>query len=228
MQLSEKTIVLPISNYVAAIREADGYADRLLFSKRNNFTKAYPEYWAHCCKELDGKKPTAADILNLLLPDQNFLSIEIFKLSYGDNLDLETVCLGCGKEIGVTVDLSKLVLRPLPDNATPPNPEWEFKLPKSGKKVKYGYTTLSQEFEDANAVFNPTRDLFKHIRSIDGKPPIYTDLEKIQSSDLKALRKTMLKKATGYDSMVDVTCVHCSKEVQVNILLDPGFLFGGI
>jgi hypothetical protein len=233
MQLEKKTITLPVSGWTATIKEADGYADKILFSKRLNLHKTYPEYWAYCTEDLNGKKPTAEDINSLLVPDQQFLALEIYKLSYGSELGLKGACPHCGKSLNTPVNLDKLPLRPIPAGATPPDPTWEVKLPRTKKKVVYGYITFEKDMEDVDAPFDPNRDIFKCIRTIsndekkDGQPS-YEDIVNLPVKDLKALRNTMMEKATGYDTHVKTKCNSCDKGVEINILMDPSFLFGGM
>jgi len=228
MDLQTKSIVLPISNSVCIIQEADGFADKILFSKKFNLHKTYPDYWAYCTKTIDGKKPTAQDIKRLLIPDQQYLAIEIYKLSYGDEMELKTACTACGKPIGVTVNLAELEIRPLPEGANPPDPSYEVKLPRTKRKVTFGYITYEKDMDDVDSDYNPTRTVFKFIRSIDGQPPVYEEVQKLPVRDLKYLREAMLTKATGYKTTVDVKCSHCDKEIEVNILVDVSFLFGGL
>lgn len=229
MKKLEKDITLPVSGYSAKIQEGDGYAERILYSKQDAIVEALPAYWAYLTLELNGNKPDKSDILALTIPDQNYLAIEIWKLSYGDELELSGNCPNCGVTLDAVVDLSELELIPLPDKAEQPNPTWEIKLPRSGKKAVIGYVTGEQDLEDAQSeVFDPNRLDFKAVKSLSGKDVSYEDIASLPLMDHKTIRKAIKANRCGYDTDITYKCKSCKKSATINLLADPAFFFAGL
>lgn len=230
MDYLTKTITLPVSGLEAVIREADGNAERLLFARQQEMHKALPDYWAKLTVRLGTQEKVAAsDVLNLLTPDQEFLAIEIYRLTIGDTLSLTGNCGSCGKSAGYEVDLSKLDRLPLPDGAVGPDPTFEVVLPRTGHRVVFGYLTGKQEQEELEIEgFDPGRMEFKAIRSIDGSTDVkFRLVQAWPLADHKALRAAMRDNRCGYDTRVRFTH-SCGKAQVMNILLDPSFLLPGL
>jgi hypothetical protein len=225
-----RTITLPISGKEAVIREGDGYAERILYADNAKFHKKLPKYWAHLTLSLGGKAhPTDKDILDLLVPDQQVLAIEIHKFNYGSMLQLRGKCGSCGKPSNYEVDLDKLPLIPLPDGASGPDPTFEVRLPRSGKRVRFGYSNGHAEMEEADAVgFDPNRVDLSRIKEIDGVDHVsYEMVISLPLIDHRALREAIASKKCGYD--MDVNFVHsCGASVSQNLITDPSFLMPGL
>lgn len=228
MEKLTRVITLPVSHYQATIREGDGYAEKILFAQEDNIHLAYPDFWALLTEELNGKKPDRDAILSLVIPDQRALAIEIFKLSYGSTLKLTAKCSKCGLPANYKVDLNKLPIVPLPEGLLPPDPTIKIKLPRDKRTVTIGYITGHQEIEEADSPnFDPNRNDFKWVRSIEGKDKIsYEDIVSLPLMDHKAIREVMSEMTCGYDT--SVTFKHgCGKMMTQNILSDPSFLMPG-
>lgn len=231
MKKLEKDITLPVSGYQARIQEGDGHAERILYSSTDGVAliEALPDYWAYLTVELNGNKPDRGNILALTVPDQHYLAIEIWKLSYGDDLELSGNCPNCGAGLDAVVDLSKLELIPLPKDAEQPNPTWEIKLPRTGKKAVIGYVTGEQEMEDVhNEDFDPNRLSFKIVKTLSGKEASYEEIANLPLQDHKVIRKAAKSKSCGYDTDINYRCNKCKKTSTINLLADPGFLFVGV
>jgi len=229
MEYLKKTITLPVSGLEAVIREADSHAEDLLFRKgleRIHF--ALPGYWAYLTVRMGDKEPvTEADILNLVLPDQHFLAIEIYRLTYGDILRLSGAA-GRGGNAGYEYDLTNLDLVPLPEGACGPDPEFTFTLPRTGHVVDYGYLTGKQEIEELNLDdFSLGRLEFRAIRRVDGAPAKLADVQSWPMIDHIALRKDMESKRCGLDTRVRFTDDRGVAVVR-DLLLDPSFLAPGL
>jgi hypothetical protein len=232
MKKLTKDIVLPISKLGASIKEGDGWNEKILFSQREKIHLALPDYWASLTTKLGEKvKPSGDDILDLTLPDQHTLAIEIFKLSYGNILELRWVCAGCSKKAKYTIDLDTLDFIPPPPDAAPPDPTFEVFLPRSKRRVRIGYVTGRKEREELDAEsFDPNRADLRSIRSIEDVTTVsYEDVLNLPLMDHRVLREKVKEIECGY--VTDVSFKHsCGNERTVNILLDPSFLvpgFGG-
>ena len=232
MKKLTKDIVLPISQLSASIKEGDGWNEKILFSQGEKIHLTLPDYWASLTTKLgDKQKPTGDDILDLTLPDQHTLAIEIFKLSYGNILELRWTCAGCNKKAKYKVDLDTLEFIPPPEGAVPPDPTFEILLPRSKRRVRLGYVTGRKEQEEFDAgTFDPNRADFRVIRSIEEIAKVsYEDVLNLPLMDHKVIREKVKDMECGY--VTDVSFKHsCGAERSVNILLDPSFLvpgFGG-
>ena len=229
MEKLTRVITLPVSQYQATIKEGDGYAEKLLFENQDKIHLAFPGFWSHLTEKLGEKtKPSAEDILNLTLPDQHVLAIEIFKLSYGNILKLTNKCGKCGKPADYDVDLNKLEMLPVPDGSIPPDPVSKLKLPRSKLNITIGYIRGFQELEEQSAdSFDPNRFDMKNVRSIEGKDKVsYEEIIALPLLDHKVIRETVKARECGY--VTEVTFKHgCGNQITQNILTDPSFLMPG-
>ncbi len=225
----EKTITLPVCGKEAVIRPMDGYAENILFCD-GKFFRVFPRFWASLTIRLGDKTPaTTDDILDLVLPDQHFLAIEIYRLTFGDELVLSSTCANCGKPYNLAVDLGALDLVPLPAGSDPTDPVFEMIMPVSKDRVKFGYVTGRMEMKELELEgFDPVRMEFNAIRSINGSTDFkLRDVMAKHLADHKALRKAILDKQCGYDTRIRLK--HgCGREAVINLLIDPSFLTPGL
>ncbi len=228
MEKLTRVITLPVSQYQATIREGDGYAEKILFAQEDRIHLAFPDFWAMLTTELNGKKPTSEDMLDLAVQDQRVLAIEIYKLSYGNMLKLTAKCSNCGKPANYPVDLNKLSFTPLPEGLNPPNPTKKIKLPRTKLNITLAYITGRQEIEEADSPnFDPSRNDFKWVRAIEGKDKVsYEDVIALPLMDHKVIREAVAEMNCGYDTTVAFK--HgCGKIMTQNVLADPSFLMPG-
>jgi len=221
-----KTTTLPVSGIEAEIREADSYAEDCIdLDGERKLAEMLTDYWAYCTKRLgDNVNVTRDDILALRTPDQEWLAIEIYRLTYGDTITLVTDEGDGGHE----ADMGKLGIIPLPEGVTGPDPTFTFKLPRTGHTVVYGYRTGAQELEELNTPgFNPGRMVWLAIRTVDGQPVKLRDVKKWPGFDHKALRKDMVKNRCGYDTRIRLHGRN-GKTVVVNLFSNPSFLLPGL
>jgi hypothetical protein len=222
------TITLPLG-LEAVVREADGNAERILFSKKSKIHQALPGYWAACTLRLgEIEKPSREDILNLKEPDQTFLAIEIYRATFGDKLILQGDDPDTGRPAGFEVNLAKLDVMPIPDGQTGPDPVFAFVLPKTGQRVEYGYLSGHQMLEELEREdICPARMDFARIRSIDGSSKVtMKQVESWPLSDMRALREDFHRTRCGYDPRIRFKNEN-GREVVMNLLTDPQFLFPG-
>lgn len=226
----QKTIILPVSGMEAVIREGTGLAERILFSRKEKIHQALPDYWAHLTVSLGGTKPTRDDILDLLVPDQHALAIEIFRLNYGDVVALQSTCQACGKPSGYEVELDKLECIPLPADSGPPDPTFTVILARTGRRVTFGYLRGRDELEESDTEgIDLNRSDHRAIRSMDGKERVsYEDVVALPLADHRALRRARREKRCGYDTLIEFRCPKCGAAAQQELLLDPSFLLPGL
>jgi hypothetical protein len=226
-----KEITLPVSGLQAVVKESDANAEDLLWAKGlENLHKALPDYWAALTLRIgDNERVGREDILSLLLPDQQFVAIEIFRVSTPDDILMLSGSLSGDGALSYAVNMGELDVIPLPDGAVGPDPTFIFKLPRTGHVVTYGYLTGRDELAELEIEgFNPTRMVFKAIRAIDGVPEVkLRDVKAWPLADHKALRADMKAKQCGYDTRVRFKDAGGKARV-IDLLLDPSFLAPGL
>lgn len=232
MELLTAEVSLPLSTHIVGLSEGTGYTDRVLLKKGKRIHELLPEYLLALTKTINGEKPKLADILNLLVPDFEFLLIEAYKLNYGDILEFNNVCAECGKVTMQSFDMSTLPMLPLPKACSgPPDPTLDLVLPRAKKRARVGFMTVQNDM-----IFNETylssgqADLnqgdFLSLRMLEGVDPIsYEEVIRLPLMDHKALRKKRRELQAGYDTLVTVQCEHCSAYDVVNVLGLRDFLF---
>ena len=221
-----KTVMLPVCGLEAEVREGDGNAEAILRAGGwGSLAKNLPSYWAHLTVRIgENTQVTAKDILDLALPDQHVLGVEIWRCNYGDLLELSGACPGCGDPMGFGVPLDQLELRPMPAGG----PIFEKILPRSGKKVLYGYITGHQEMLQAEVGDGDLVRLdYAAIKSVDGQQVSYEEVRAWKLRDSEAFRKARAKTFCGYDTTVKFTH-SCGRGLVVDLLTDPSFLVPGL
>ena len=229
MEYRTKEFTLPVSGALCIVREADANAEYLLTGDKR-VAEAFPDYWAYLTRQIgDIHRPTTSQFLDLLEPDRISIAIEIFRVTMGDELKLSGECAGCGEPVNYVVDLGELDFIPLPEGVSGPDPTFEIELPRSRHRVIWGFRTGHQEIEELRMKgFNPSRSVFRAIRSIDGNMDFKLhDVMAWPLMDHRALRNDIASKMVGYDTRVRFT--HgCGRGQVVNILSDPSFLMPGL
>ncbi|MGB6068324.1 MAG: hypothetical protein WBG50_26240 [Desulfomonilaceae bacterium] len=232
-----KTVTLPACGLEAVVREPDGIAEDIIHQGLEKIQEALPKFWAYCTVRIgDKEKVRDKDVLDLFMPDINFLGIEIFRLTtpqdddmLRDRLLLTGICPHCGKPEKYQVNLGGLDLMPLPDGADPRDPEFDFTLPRSRHLVRFGYLRGRDDLASGDrGGFDLKGIEMAAIRSINGSPKFgRRDINQWPYADHRALRDEMEAKQCGYDTRVRF--VHeCGKSVVSNLLTDPSFVLLGL
>jgi len=232
-RLTEK-VTLPVSQKVVTITEGDGYSERMLLKKGKKMFEVMFDYLASLVLDIDGKKASPNDLLDLLLPDQEFLAIACYKLNYGNMFEFSHLCSSCGHEEDRAVDLNALEFQPWPKEfgAPSPDPTVGLELPKSKKKLVLGLLNGHKErklMEQASSgAIDLNQAVFQSIRTVDGGTDFaYEDVVSLPLADIKAIRKKRRKMTLGYDTTASVVCSECGANYQFNILSHSDFLLPG-
>jgi hypothetical protein len=230
LERETKEIVLPISQKKVVIREGDGYSYRALIKRNKRIFESIYDYMASMVVSIDGKENiNRENVLKLLLPDQEYLSIEIYRICYGDVFEFQFTCPACGKTNEQEFPLDKLEFMPLKEGLTGPDPIINITLPRSKKTAIVGMLTGEKELELLQQAITTGMDLnqgdYKALRSFDGGVDFsYEDILKLPLADHKAIRKARNKLICGYDPTAIVTCPNCEEQASVNILMHSDFL----
>jgi hypothetical protein len=236
--LDERTVTLPVSGDVVIVKESDGYSEksfRQALKRSTRVTDCIPDYLAALVKSVNGKGGvTKSDILGMLFYDSRFLTIEAYRVGYGDEFTFQNVCASCGAVNKHMVDLSTLHLEPLPKGSSGgKDPLFDLTLPRCKKKCKIGYNDGHKEkiISDAIAasgVYDGNQGDYLAVRQLEGCDPVtYEDIIKLAGRDHKAIRDKQKAITCGYDTSVVVSCESCGAKDLVDITMSRDFLFPG-
>jgi len=221
------TFTLP-SGIEIGLVEMTGAEEDLLTNRRlMKNGEAINQVLLNCTKRLgDNAEPKMKDILDLLSGDRLFALVRLRQVSLGDEVELELACpnTGCGERTALRVDLGQLEVTPYGEER-----EFEFTLPGSGRKVKFGYLDGHKEKRLA-ALKEPnlTAAMMIRILEIDGQPPSKKALNEMTIGDRSALRKELLRVDGGIDTQVDVPCDACGTRIRTRLEAEPAFLFPSV
>lgn len=225
-----RDIALPISGKKIVIREGDGYSTRALLKKNKRIYDSVFDYLASMVVTIDDRPNISrSDVLKLLTPDQEFLSIEAYRLNYGDDFEFEFSCPSCDAESDQIVNLTKLTFIELSKELTGPDPIINITLPKSKKTAVVGMLTGEKELDLLMLAATTGPDInqasFKALRALDGEIDFsFEDVIVLPLADHKAIRKARKKLICGYDTNISVTCPKCEESFVMNILVHRDFL----
>ena len=224
----QREVVLPIGGQKVTIKEGDGYATRVLLKRNKKMFEVMSDYLALFTVSIGSlKKVTFAHILDLFVPDQDFLSVECYKLNYGDIFNFNEMCLSCGKESEHTfpLDNMKFTKPKIESN----DPTVTVTLPRTKKQVKLGLLTGHKEaviMSQIETGIDVNQSEFQSIREIDGSSVFtYEDVLHLPLADHKALGKARKELFCGYDANVKIECPLCSAPSIINVLVHRDFLF---
>lgn len=221
------TFTLP-SGIEIGLVEMTGAEEDLLTNRRlMKNGEAINQVLLNCTKRLgENAEPKMKDVLDLLSGDRLFALVRLRQVSLGDEVELELACpnTGCGERTALTVNLGDLEVTPYGEER-----EFEFTLPGSGRKVKFGYLDGHKEKRLA-ALKEPnlTAAMMIRILEIDGQPPSKKALNEMSMGDRSALRKEMLRVDGGIDTQVDVSCDACGTRIRTRLEAEPAFLFPSV
>ena len=221
------TFTLP-SGIEIGLVEMTGAEEDLLTNRRlMKNGEAINQVLLNCTKRLgENAEPKMKDVLDLLSGDRLYALVRLRQVSLGDEVELELACpnTGCGERTPLTVNLGDIEVTPYGEER-----EFEFTLPGSGRKVKFGYLDGHKEKRLA-ALKEPnlTAAMMIRIVEIDGQPPSKKALNEMSMGDRSALRKEMLRVDGGIDTQVDVSCDACGTRIRTRLEAEPAFLFPSV
>lgn len=212
------------------IQEGDGYANKVFARRGKRVFEVVPDFLAHVVVSIDGVKDPGRDgVLDLKVPDQEWISIENYKFNNGNILHLYNVCPKCGEPIHTQKDLTELEVVPLPKEFQgQDDPVLKITLPKTKVSASVGFLNGHQEqlLMDLEASGNadPNQAEFQALRELDGEPPTYEDVINLPQGDHLAIGEAREKLICGYKPVATISCLSCSYKEVSNFLLHRGFL----
>jgi ribosomal protein S27AE len=212
------------------IQEGDGYADKVFARRSKKVFEVIPDFLAHVVIQIDAlKNPDREGILNLKVPDQEWVSIENYKFNYGNILNLYNVCPKCGEPIHTRKDLTELEVVPLPKEMQgQEDPVLVITLPKTKVKASVGFLNGHQEQLlmglAAQGLEDPNQADLQVLRELDGAPPTYEDVINLPHADHLEIRGAREKLICGYKPVATISCGICGYKEVSNFLTHRGFL----
>ena len=124
----EREIVLPVGHADpsgrihrrAAIRKMRGHEEALLYDTSLSAGRLVTELVRGCLLRLgDFTEISSALVSRLYSADRNYLLVELRRFTLGDALPCSYLCPGCGADVSVVEDLSRMEVRRLEEGAKP-------------------------------------------------------------------------------------------------------------
>lgn len=181
--------------------------------------------------------------LDLLSGDRNALMVAIRVTGYGPEYSAELECTECGVKTQRDFDLGSLPIKRLDiDPVIPGTNMFDFKLPYSGKVVKFKFMTGRDEEEmmqlgekqkklGLGSESNVTTSLLYSIISIDGiddRSKITNFIKLMPARDSLALRNYMRDNEPGIVMKQESSCGSCGHTEEVSMPLGVTFLWPSI
>jgi len=216
--------ILP-SGGAIELREMTGAEEEILTNQRLiRNGDAVNQVLQNCIIHLDDNEaPTAKDILAMLSGNRLFALVKLRQISLGDEVEMELACPnnGCRMTNFVTINLEELEVTPYSEER-----EFDFVLPGSGAKVRFGFLDGHKEKRLASLKEpNISSAMLIRIIDIDGKPPSKKILAEMSMRDRSALRQEMARVDAGIDTSVEVECDGCGTPIRTRLEAESAFLF---
>ncbi len=221
------TFTLP-SGVEIELREMTGAEEELLTDQRLiRKGEAINQVLKNCIVRIGANtEPTIQEVLDMLSGDRLFVLVRLRQISLGDDVDLEMVCTNptCRETNYTAINLEDLEVTPFGEER-----EFEFKLPGSGKTVRFGYLDGHKEKRLA-ALKEPniTTGMLIRIIDINGKPPSKKFLADMSLRDRSALRQEMARVDAGIDTSIEMPCDACGTLLRTRLESEPAFLFPSV
>ena len=157
--------------------------------------------------------------------DREYFIMWEYIRSYSKYLGLELMCINCGKDIEIQVDLSELDVIQLPDDFKQPYP---VTLP-SGTEVSLRLLTVGDEIA-ANEFSQKSNEtlIFRCARSVVEDGGIVEKMERLKSlpaADVATIRAFHEKFYHGPNMTAKFSCPKCKKEDKIDVPFRFDFFF---
>lgn len=208
-------LVLPITQKNVQIEPMRAKDEKLLTDKKLAKKGANIDaVLESCVREIDGKKPTERDLLDLPSGDRNFLLYHLRIISYGEEFETDVVCPFCKRKEHRIFDLEEL----LKDGSIKVSGTPEGGLTKDVKlsngsvatvTVMDGHRERRLKMKDDDLT---TVDMaLALLQSIDGESVTATAMDEMSGKDLAAIRKAGKELVCGLMPKISFECGKCDR-----------------
>ena len=203
------------------VREITGEEEEILAAKNMSPVKKINKVMANCTVSIGpaSGKEVEAIIPDLPQGDRLFLLLAIRRTSLGDEMPFEAKCPSCERDSQLTVDLSELEIKPMPD---PKIRTYSVVLPRSQKSVLMKVMTgrgeeLVSKVVTAAGKDGLTASLLARTESVDSAPATLDTLKSLSLADRNYMRDQFEEHEGGVDTEVEVECPGCGFEFFTDI-----------
>jgi len=212
------------------VREITGHEEDMLANRKLKSTKKLNELITRCVERIGtitDKGKLSQVVLDMTVGDRLFAIFAIRRVTVGDNYTYQVKCKECNAVNTVTMDLSTLEVKYMPD---PTKREFEVTLPKSKLHVTFTPMTGRGEEKLSNLGKN-TEDtlslaLLMRLTEIEGARPTLKAVKNMSSVDRIYLRDSFTKVEGGVETSVELDCPECYAEFKEDLdVSQAGFFF---
>lgn len=162
------------------------------------------------------------DVNSLLLIDKLLLLLKIREISYGETYPAKVICPKCSTESEINIDLSKLIVKYVPQEINDPR---EITLPKLKKKVKVRFPRVADEqyLNTQEQVYN---NIWRFVLEIDGtQDPVFISkaIPKMHIRDIKFILTQIMRNDLGLDPKFILQCGACGGESEMSVPINENF-----
>lgn len=162
------------------------------------------------------------DTNSLLLIDKLLLLLKIREISYGEKYPVHAVCPKCTAESNIEVDLSKLIVKLIPQEVLDPR---EITLPKLKKKAKIRFPRVADEqfLNNQEQIYD---NLWRFVKELDGNPdPVFIAkaIPRMHIMDVKFILAQVMRLDLGLDPKFILHCADCGGESLVAVPINENF-----
>lgn len=162
------------------------------------------------------------DSNSLLLIDKMLLLLKIREISYGETYPAKVSCPKCEVESEINIDLSKLIVKYIPEDLTDPR---EITLPKLKKKVKVRFPRVSDEqfLSTQEQIYS---NIWRFVTELDGtSDPVFISkaIPRMHIRDIKFILNNIMRGDLGLDPKFILQCGACGGESEMSVPINENF-----
>jgi transcription termination factor NusB len=162
------------------------------------------------------------DSNSLLLIDKMLLLLKIREISYGETYPAKVNCPKCESESEINIDLSKLIIKYLPEDLADPR---EITLPKLKKKVKVRFPRVADEqfLNTQEQIYN---NIWRFVTELDGSSdPVFISkaIPRMHIRDIKFILSHIMRGDLGLDPKFILQCGACGGESEMSVPINENF-----
>lgn len=163
-----------------------------------------------------------ADIPNLLLIDKLYILLKIREISYGATYPASITCPKCSKTNEVELNLTDLLVSPIPDELEDPR---EITLPVLGKKVVVRFPRVKDEqfLQDPVDIYSQLWRFIQSIDSITDPAFINKAVPRMHIRDVKSIIHNIIRPDLGLSPKFLYECPSCKAETAMEVPINEHF-----
>jgi len=158
----------------------------------------------------------------LLLMDKLLLLLKIREISYGETYPAAVACPKCYAESEINIDLTKLIIKEIPEGLADPR---EIELPKLKKKAKVRFPRVQDEqyLNNQEQIYN---NIWRFVTELDGiTDPVFISkaIPKMHIRDIKFILNQIMRNDLGLDPKFILACGFCGGESEMAVPINENF-----